>query len=406
MQPERVPPGPSVDPETGAITFRVDPDDHWQPHRVWFHLRDFGADAAFAIENGQWVARIPRPPVLRLEYLLEIAADSGEQQLVCDPGNPVRVPGVFGDKSVVTLPGYAEPAWLTAGPDPAGPTAGRSPARLPRWQVVALDGPRQIGPGRDLRRARWTTLVSADEAADVAPAAEHAVLDPTSAVAAVGTLLAPADSGSEDVLPLLLVHDGPEYARLAALTLYLGLLARREPALRCRVLLLRPVDRDRSYSASPGYARALAEGLLPEVRETVATREPVVGMGASLGGLAMLHVAVTHPGSVTAVFSQSGSFFAAQSDPMELTYRFFDRIADFVATLDGDPMRLRGLSLTLTCGTGEENLANNRRLRQRLHRAGMPVPLIENPDGHTYVGWRDCLDPALADLLRASWGGG
>ncbi len=192
--------------------------------------------------------------------------------------------------------------------------------------------------------------------------------DPASDLAAIGTLLAPGDSTPDQPLPLLLVHDGPEYDRFAALSQFLAMLGAREPALRCRVVLLRPIDRDRSYSASPGYARALAEGVLPEVRDTVAVRGPVVGMGASLGGLAMAHIAVTRPGTLAAVFSQSGSFFTSDTDPMELRYRFFDRIADFVAGLDGDPARLRDLSMALTCGTGEENLTNNRRLHRRLRR--------------------------------------
>ncbi len=53
-------------------------------------------------------------------------------------------------------------------------------------------------------------------------------------------------------LPLLVVHDGPEYADLAQLLRYVTTLVRTEPGLRCRVLLLDPIDRDRSYSASPG----------------------------------------------------------------------------------------------------------------------------------------------------------
>ena len=59
----------------------------------------------------------------------------------------------------------------------------------------------------------------------------------------------------------------------------------------------------------------------------------------------------------------------------------------------------------MTCGTGEENLTNNRRLHRRLVGAGVPVTLAENPDGHSYVGWRDCLEPALAELLRRVWAG-
>ena len=66
---------------------------------------------------------------------------------------------------------------------------------------------------------------------------------------------------------------------------------RARPALPGR--LLRPIDRDRSYSASPGVRARAGQGVLPEVREPWPVRGPVVGMGASLGGLAMVHIAVT-----------------------------------------------------------------------------------------------------------------
>ncbi len=66
-----------------------------------------------------------------------------------------------------------------------------------------------------------------------------------------------------------MVHDGPEYADLAQLLRYMTTLARIEPALRCRVLLLQPIDRDRSYSASPAYARALVTRMLPKVTDAV-----------------------------------------------------------------------------------------------------------------------------------------
>ena len=38
-------------------------------------------------------------------------ADGGSEW-VLDPGNPLRAPGAFGDKSVLLLEGYEPPAWL------------------------------------------------------------------------------------------------------------------------------------------------------------------------------------------------------------------------------------------------------------------------------------------------------
>jgi enterochelin esterase family protein len=38
-----------------------------------------------------------------------------------------------------------------------------------------------------------------------------------------------------------------------------------------------------------------------------------------------------------------------------------------------------------------------------LRRQGYPGGLAEVPDVHTWVGWRDALDPHLTTLLRRVW---
>ena len=446
-----LPPGVSVDPVTHEVTFRVDLDARCTPRRVWFHLRDFGADPQFHLEGDQWVARIPRPPVDRLEYLLILQWPDGSDSMVTDPANPNRVRTVFGDKSVVEFPGYARPWWLSVA-DAADAQARRdaeaevaavrraamtgrprasarraagastgTPGLVPVASPSTLDeepGPREpsLGEGVSSVRVR-APYRGTDERIRRSPAARShpagaLVVDPGTAevvdaeadVAVVGQLHVPADSTPDEPLPLLVVHDGPEYADLAQLLRYVTTLARIEPGLRCRVLLLQPVDRDRSYSASPAYARALVTRMLPKVADAVVTAGRPVGVGASLGGLAMLHAASSYPGTFGGVFSQSGSFFRPRTDGMERGYRHYNRIVRFVDGIDADPQRFAGLHVTMTCGTGEENLANNRSLARRLTRQGVPTQLIEHPDGHNYTGWRDCLDPGLRLLLRAAWG--
>ena len=446
------PPGAWVDPDTHGVTFRVEANERVTPRRVWFHLRDFGADPTFHHEDGQWVARIPRPPVGRLEYLVVLGHPDGGESMVPDPANRHRVRTVFGEKSVIEFPGYARPWWLsvadaadaqarrdaeaqasaarraatTGRPRGRGRLAGAVRSSTPG--LVAIPTPSTgAGAGADLEptapgegvasvRIRTANRDGDDRIHRSPSARSHPagalvidpgtaeILDPDAAVAVTGQLHVPADSTPGEPLPLLVVHDGPEYADLAHLLRYVTTLARVEPDLRCRVLLLQPVDRDRSYSASPAYARALVTGMLPKVRDAVATDGRPVGVGASLGGLAMLHAAITYPGTFAGVFSQSGSFFRPRTDGMERGYRHYNRIVRFVDSIDADRERLADLHVTMTCGTGEENLANNRSLARRLTRLGVPAALIENPDGHNYTGWRDCLDPGLRLLMRTAWG--
>lgn len=348
-------PGPTLDPATGEVRFVLDPDPRWTPVRVWYHLRHEGADPAFRLESGRWVARIPRPPVDRLEYLIVLRGSDGVEAMVPDPGNPRRVPGVFGDKSLLEFPGYHEPAWL--------------------------------------RRRDGRPLEPAATLADVVDEAAQIVVS--------GVLHAPAGSSPLEPMPLLVVHDGPEYDQFSGLLHYLSVLAADEPALRCRALLLAPLYRVRSYSASPAYARALVTGMLPQVKAQVSTTGAPVGVGASLGGLALAHAAAAHPGTFGGLFCQSGSFFRPETDPGERDFGYFDRVARFVADLD--PARLSGTAITITCGTGEENLANNRAVARTLARAGAPPVFEQFRDGHNHTGWRDSLDPGLRDLLLRVW---
>jgi len=190
----------------------------------------------------------------------------------------------------------------------------------------------------------------------------------------------PGATGDE---PLLVVHDGPEYDAFASLTHYL---ASGVPAV--RALLLDPGDRNYNYSASTRYAAALAEAIPPA---------PVtIGMGTSLGALAMLHAHSLYPNVFDALFLQSGSFFSSQYDAHEGWFPYYQRIRRFVAGA-----RLNWpVPVSLTCGIPEENLNNNRQLTHRLRERGYPAALHEVPDAHNYTAWRDAFHPHLTRLLR------
>ncbi|MEO8776938.1 MAG: alpha/beta hydrolase-fold protein [Candidatus Nanopelagicales bacterium] len=343
--------GPHVDPATGDVTFIVEDQPGVRPQRVWYHLRDFGDDPTFAGGPDGWVTHIPAPPVNRLEYLLVLKDAHGSERMILDPANPARVAGVFGDHSVLELPGYQAPEWLGS-----------------------HDAPWDTQPFRTSTRLELT-----------------------------GSLCSPAGVSSDVELPLLVVHDGPEYASFARLLDYLAWAAAREPALRCRVLLLAPGERNREYAADPEYAQTLVTVALPQARELAATAKPVLGAGASLGALSLLHAAVRYPGTFAGLFCQSGSFFLPAFDSHERRFEFYYEVTELVARFDAEPARLSGLEVALTCGQGEENLDNNRAMAARLHGLGVPVTFTEGRDAHSYTAWRDLLQPALADLMRRVW---
>ena len=308
---------------------------------------------SFSRDDGVWRLRFPPPPVDRLEYMLEIRYRNGRTRQIRDPENPLEAAGPFGAKSVLELPGYDAPSWLEDEP--------------PRGETVEF----AIG-SRTLRTEVPVRLWAA------------------------------AETTLDEELPLLVVHDGPETDEFASLTLFLDFLVDAGETPPFRAALLQPVDRNEQYSGSAAYAGALARELLPAL-PTPSERRFRVGMGASLGALAMLHAHRQHPETFGGLFLQSGSFFRPRTDPQDVLFRRFFRISRFVGRL------LRGygaapIPVTISCGLGEENLANNRVVAEALARQGYEVRFVEFRDAHTWVGWRDVWDPWLPDLLIRAWG--
>jgi enterochelin esterase family protein len=204
------------------------------------------------------------------------------------------------------------------------------------------------------------------------------------------------------------VHDGPEYAQFSALVRFLESFTAEHELPPLRAALLAPVhgERNEHYSASARYSTALVRELLPQLERrapTRRTRAARIGMGASLGGLAMLHAHRMHPDSFGGLFLQSGSFFRQRFDRDEAGFGRFRRITRFVGTVLRERSWPHPVPVAMTCGTGEENLANNRATRAALAAQGYVATLDEHPDAHNWVSWRDTFDPHLLEFLQRLW---
>jgi enterochelin esterase-like enzyme len=347
-------PGPRLEGTEIVFTWR-DPRRRYETVRLAQDLWRPRLGPEFEPDGGVWRLRVERPAVDRMEYQVELTDDDGDARLVCDPVNPLRVSGPFGDRSVLHFPEYRPPAWLDDDPPSGRVRELELESRVLRTTVTALV---------------WTSAGAADE----------------------------------DALPLLVVHDGPEYADYSALLQFLDQAGhgRRVPPFRA-ALLPPPGDRNETYSASAAYARALVRNLLPELRRHLPTLGRPVGAGASLGALAFLHAHRLHPHVFGGLFLQSGSFFRRRFDAHEAGFGRFGRIARFVGRVLApsswdDPVPVR-----MTCGAVEENLRNNRAAEQALRTQGYDVELHELRDAHNWVAWRDGLDPHLADVLTLAW---
>ena len=299
----------------------------------------------FEWEDGAWRLVFRRPDVDRMEYLLGL-----DGSFVPDPANPLRAPNPFGDKSVIEWPEYRPPEWLDSIAD-AGPIQEleiRSRRLVARVQVLIYATPEP--PGIDA--------------------------------------------------PLIVAHDGPEYAHYSSLTRYLDVMSWQELIPPLRAALIQPVDRNETYSASAQYSAALVRELLPEITRR-APHSKRIGMGASLGALAMLHAHRRHPKSFDALLLQSGSFFRQRWDKMESGFERYRRITRFVGgVLRGDDAE-RPIPVAVTCGTAEENRTNNEAVVDALIEQGYPAWMSVVRDAHTWTCWRDSFDPHLPMLLEA-----
>ena len=210
-------------------------------------------------------------------------------------------------------------------------------------------------------------------------------------------------SPGEGELPLLLVHDGPEYARQAALIHWAGAMIEAEAVAPFRVALLPPGDRNEWYSASAAYGRSLGRLILPALRGLVPVAGCPVGMGASLGALAMLQAQRAWPGTFGGLFLQSGSYFVPRFDRQESGFPRYGRIVRFVRGVLRAAVSEELLPVAMTCGTEEENIQNNRLMAAALSAQGYAVQFAEVPGRHDFPSWRDGLYPHLTELLASVW---
>jgi enterochelin esterase-like enzyme len=339
------------------VRFRLaDPDHRYASVTLECDSVVPGAGRAFSRRDGRWELRIPQPALARLEYQLGLVTHEGHASTEVDPAHPLRVDTAFGQKSVLEMPGYRPPWWL------AGPSV----------------------PGR------YEPLVVQGETTDDLPV----------------TVWAPEGTSPREPLPLLLVHDGPEYDVLASLTHYAGAMIATGRLPAHRLALLQPVQRNAWYSGSPQYLRTEMGAGLARLRQAYAVAGDVAVMGASLGGLTALLAGLHAPEGVGAVFSQSGSFFQVVHDDRHdsvAAFPFYWRISQRVSAILDARHTDHPLRIGLTCGALEENAPNNASIAAALRRAGHTVDHVTVPDLHNYTAWRDALDPHLTDLLRDCW---
>jgi enterochelin esterase-like enzyme len=186
--------------------------------------------------------------------------------------------------------------------------------------------------------------------------------------------------------PTLWVHDGGEYLNRGRLPTVLDNLLFRRAIGPLIAVMVDPVVRGHEYRASEAYAAFLESELLPYTEgryRTLAQREARGVMGASLGGLISVYVALSRPQLFSRVGGQSSALHLEEA-----------RITGLL-----DSFRAR-TTFYLDVGTYEPRyLPTHRRIVARLNALGAPCFFQQLAGGHNWTSWR----AHLTDLLTFLW---
>lgn len=209
----------------------------------------------------------------------------------------------------------------------------------------------------------------------------------------------PAASGNA----LLVVFDGDQYIDEVNMpTILDNLIAAKRIPSTAAVLISNPSPKSRAVElpCNDDFVRFLTEELMPFVHEQSmdATRENIVLVGASYGGLASSYAGLKASEVFGNVLSQSGSYWwspggefgsVESGEPNWL-------IREFVRA-DRKPVRFALQSGTFE--TASEILSGNRHFRDCLRAKGYDVHYIEFVGGHGYFYWRYAIADGLIELL-------
>ncbi len=299
-----------------------------------------------------WYLPLELPHRARVEYKLELVR-LGQRLWIRDPLNLHRAFDPFGSNSVVTMPGYAPPLWVSA-------DAVTRPGSLVTLTVKSA----VYGEGREV------------------------------------TVYRPSEYKPHKKYPLLICHDGRDYIRFANMIPVLDNLIQRHEVAPLLVAFTSGVDRNREYGANPKQPVFLVDELLPTMKAEYRILDGAdnVGlMGASFGGVSSLYAAWARPGVFGKLLLQSGSFVHTDIGRHDRG-PLFDPVVEFVNQLRSDPARIQA-RLFMSCGTFESLIWFNRSLRALLQDHGLDIRFVESQDGHNWIAWRDRLRDGLTSLF-------
>ena len=341
---------PLVDSSNVTFVFRGDAEAIYL--RIWISGLDTAQAFAPLAGTDLWAATIDLPKGSRVEYKFEVVRD-GHGELILDPLNPVKAHDPFGANSVCQGFGYERPLWTYDLPE-------SNKGRLEALTVQSA----VFGDARTVQ------------------------------------VYLPARFRENRRFGLLIVHDGIDYVKFAALQTVLDNLIQALEIPPLIVALTQSPDRLNEYAGDDRHAQYIADELLPALYDAY----PLIDdprsrciMGASFGGVASLHTAWRNQGLFGRLLLQSGSFAFSdigrhKRDPV------FDPVVEFMNDFRDSP-GIPSERIYMSCGMYESLIYENRSLIPKLQGQGIDVLFEEARDAHNWENWRDRLRNGLSWLF-------
>lgn len=260
-----------------------------------------------------------------------------------------------------------------------------------QWILDPLN-PRTVmggfGPNSELRMPQYQPSPEIQYYSDI----PHGKVEETSLSSSLGKrsihVYLPYGYSNSNRYPVLYVQDGGDYLRFAKLKNvadYLLARAEIEPLI---IVLVDPLYRNREYAMDEVYRKFVIDRLVPFINTSYSTIDSPSArciMGASLGGLISLYIAIKNPDCFGNCATQSAPFG-------------YDDGAILSMIRQGEK---KPINLYIDCGTFEAEMAGhnilkeNREAKECLISKGYKLTYHEYNEGHSWGNWRAHLDDIL-----------
>jgi enterochelin esterase family protein len=194
-------------------------------------------------------------------------------------------------------------------------------------------------------------------------------------------------------LPVVYVQDGVAFYRYAKLHLVLERLLQDGLARPAHLAFIEPTDRTLEYGFNGAYRKFVLEEALPEVEGAVSVTGERIALGASLGALVSVLLALDAPELFRTVVTFSGAFVGTPDEK------------DFYASKESwalDTLKTRErlpLRFYTEVGTLEWLTTVNRELAGVLEDKGYEHVYHERNAGHNWTSWKNGFQGALRFAL-------